>query len=140
MLLIETVEIDSSYLPTLYCWFEDEWGDVDALTKTKHGKVIPKPIIVLKNGKLIGGLVFTRFLSPITQEQAVWINAVFIKAENRQQGIGAQLIRHAEKAVAAMNEFELLVFTHLPTLYTNLQWQIIETEGDHFVLKSALVV
>ena len=78
MVLIQTVESNSTYLAELYQWFESEWDDVEPLAITKYGKVIPNPIIALENGELIGGLVFTRFLSPITQEQAVWVNADFI--------------------------------------------------------------
>ena len=139
MVLIQTVESNSTYLTELYQWFESEWDDVEPLATTKDGKVIPNPIIALENGELIGGLVFTRFLSPITQEQAVWINAVFIKPENRKQGISSQLINHAEKMVSEMAEPDLLVFTHIPALYSNLKWTVIETVDDHFVLKSSLV-
>ncbi|MGF1878360.1 GNAT family N-acetyltransferase [Photobacterium frigidiphilum] len=139
MFLIQEVESDSQHLVTLYQWFESEWDDVEPLTSTKDGKVIPSPIIALKDGELVGGLVFTRFLSPMTNEQAVWINAVFIKPENRKQGISSQLINRAEKLVESIGESELLVFAQIPELYSKLTWQVIETHDDHFVLKSALV-
>lgn len=139
MILIQSVESNSLYLTELYQWFEAEWDDVEPLASIKEGKIIPKPIVALENGKLVGGLVFTRFLSPITQELAVWINAVFVIPENRKQGISSQLINQAEKVVMEMAESELLVFTHIPVLYSNLQWKIIETHDDHFVLKSSFV-
>lgn len=139
MILIQSVESDSLYLTELYQWFEAEWDDVEPLASIKEGKIIPNPIVALDNGKLIGGLVFTRFLSPITQELAVWINGVFVTPENRKQGISSQLINQAEKVVMEMAESELLVFTHIPALYSNLQWKIIETHDDHFVLKSSFV-
>ncbi|MGR6831526.1 GNAT family N-acetyltransferase [Aliivibrio wodanis] len=139
MISIQSVESNSLYLTELYQWFEAEWDDVEPLASIKEGKIIPKPIVALENGKLVGGLVFTRFLSPITQELAVWINAVFVIPENRKQGISSQLINQAEKVVMEMAESELLVFTHIPVLYSNLQWKIIETHDDHFVLKSSFV-
>ena len=139
MILIQSVESDSLYLTELYQWFEAEWDDVEPLASIKEGKIIPNPIVALENGKLVGGLVFTRFLSPITQELAVWINGVFVTPENRKQGISSQLINQAEKVVMEMAESELLVFTHIPALYSNLQWQIIETHDAHFVLKSSFV-
>jgi len=139
MILIQSVESDSLYLTELYQWFEAEWDDVEPLASIKEGKIIPNPIVALENGKLVGGLVFTRFLSPITQELAVWINGVFVTPENRKQGISSQLINQAEKVVMEMAESELLVFTHIPALYSNLQWKIIETHDDHFVLKSSFV-
>ncbi|MGR6838216.1 GNAT family N-acetyltransferase [Aliivibrio wodanis] len=139
MILIQSVESDSLYLTELYQWFEAEWDDVEPLASIKEGKIIPNPIVALDNGKLVGGLVFTRFLSPITQELAVWINGVFVTPENRKQGISSQLINQAEKVVMEMAESELLVFTHIPALYSNLQWKIIETHDDHFVLKSSFV-
>lgn len=139
MISIQSVESNSLYLTELYQWFEAEWDDVEPLASIKEGKIIPKPIVALENGKLVGGLVFTRFLSPITQELAVWINAVFVIPENRKQGISSQLINQAEKVVIEMAESELLVFTHIPVLYSNLQWKIIETHDDHFVLKSSFV-
>lgn len=139
MIVIQSVESDSLYLTELYQWFEAEWDDVEPLASIKEGKIIPNPIVALENGKLVGGLVFTRFLSPITQELAVWINGVFVTPENRKQGISSQLINQAEKVVIEMAESELLVFTHIPVLYSNLQWKIIETHDDHFVLKSSFV-
>ena len=139
MVLIKEVESNSPYLISLYQWFDSEWDDVEPLASEKGGKVIPNPIIALKDGELIGGLVFTRFLSPITQEQSVWINAVYIKPENRKQGISSQLINCAEKLVESISEPELFVFTHIPEMYSKLNWQVIETEDDHFVLKSSLV-
>ena len=139
MISIQSVESNSLYLTELYQWFEAEWDDVEPLASIKEGKIIPKPIVALENGKLVGGLVFTRFLSPITQELAVGINAVFVIPENRKKGISSQLINQAEKVVIEMAESELLVFTHIPVLYSNLQWKIIETHDDHFVLKSSFV-
>ena len=136
---IQSVKIDSPHLMNLYQWFESEWDDVEPLVSTKGGKVIPNPIIALNEDELVGGLVFTRFLSPISKAQAVWINAVFIKPENRNQGISSQLINHAEQLLKEMGEPELLVFTHIPDLYTKQNWQVIETHDEHFVLKSSLV-
>jgi len=139
MVLIQEVESNSPYLITLYQWFDSEWDDVEPLASIKDGQVIPNSIIALRDGELVGGLVFTRFLSPITKEQAVWINAVFIKREDRKQCISSLLINHAETLVKEMGEPELLVFTQIPTLYSKLNWQVIETQDDHFVLKSSLV-
>jgi len=138
MILIQSAKSDSPHLLTLYQWLESEWDEVEPLASAKHGKVIPDPIIALSGDELIGGLVFTRFLSPITKTQAVWINAVFIKPENRNQGISSQLINRAEQLVKNIGELELLVFTHIPELYAKQNWQIIETHDDHFVLKSSL--
>ncbi|NQZ93417.1 MAG: GNAT family N-acetyltransferase [Moritella sp.] len=139
MVLIQEVEINSPHLITLYQWLESEWDDVEPLAPMKNGQAIPNPIIALKDGELVGGLVFTRFLSPITEEQAVWINAVFIKDEERKQGISSQLINRAEKLVKEIGESELLVFTEIKALYSKLNWQVIETVDKNFVLKSSLV-
>jgi len=139
MVLIQEIETNSPHLITLYKWFESEWDDVEAIAPMKNGKVIPNPIIALKDGELVGGLIFTRFPSPITREQAVWINAVFIKNAERKQGISSQLINRAEKLVKEMGEPELLVFTEIKALYSRLNWQVIETLDDHFVLKSSVV-
>lgn len=139
MILIQSVERDSTYLTKLYQWFDSEWDDVEPSSSTKNGKFIPNPIVVLKDGELVGGLIFSRFISPLTQLQAVWINAVFIKPEHRKQGISSQLINHAEQVVTKMSEAELFVLTHIPALYSNLNWKIIETSDEDFILKSSLV-
>jgi len=136
MLTIEQVDRDAKHLIELYQCFEREWDDVEPLTATKNGKFVPMPIIASLDGQLVGGLVFSRFLSPITQQQAIWINALFIKPENRRQGISSRLIQHAEQLIQAMNEPELLVFAQIPALYSKLGWQVVETVDDHFVLKS----
>lgn len=139
MELIQVEDFSSPHLITLYKWFDREWEDVEKLSPSKHGKLIPKPIIALNNGELMGGLIFTRFLSPITQQYSIWINAVYIKSEYRMQGLSSSLIKHAEKKVKELGESELLVFAKIPELYSKLGWKIVEIEDDHFVLKSSLV-
>jgi len=136
MLTIEQVTGDSQHIIELYQCFEREWDDVEPLAATKNGKFVPTPIIASLDGQLVGGLVFTRFLSPITQQQAIWINALFIKPEHRRQGISSRLIQHAEQLIQVMNEPELLVFAQIPALYSRLGWKVVETVDDHFVLKS----
>jgi len=140
MVLIQSAKSDSLHLNTLYQWFHSEWDDVEPLASSKDGKIIPNPIIALNGDELVGGLVFSRFLSPITKEQAVWINAVFIKPESRRQGISTQMISFAEQLVKEMRESELLVFTDMPELYSKQNWQIIETQDENFVLKSSVVL
>jgi len=76
MLTIEQVDSDAKHLIELYQCFEREWDDVEPLATTKNGKFVPMPIIASLDGQLVGGLVFSRFLSPITQQQAIWINAL----------------------------------------------------------------
>ena len=139
MLLTQVSDSNSDFLATLYQWLQNEWGDVEPFAATKNGKSIPSPIIALEKGKLVGGLVFTRFPSPITQSQSVWVNAIFVQPENRKQGICSQLIKKAEKLVIELNEPELFAFSHIPQLYTRLNWEIINTHDTHFVLRSAKV-
>lgn len=138
MVLIEEYDCNSPHLITLYKWFESEWNDVDEFVLSKHGKEIPPPIFALINEELVGGLVFTRFLSPITHQYPIWINAVYIKAEYRLQGISSLLIKHAEKKIKELGESELLVFAEIPDLYSKLGWEIVEQIDNNFVLQSSL--
>lgn len=138
MLSIQLAPPESPYLTELYKLLNHEWDDLEAFSETKNGKVIPSPIIALDDEQLIGGLVFTRFLSPVSQKQALWINALFIKPENRHQGISSQLIKRAQQLIKQRGERELLVYTHIPQLYLKQQWQTIETDQGNYVLTSKL--
>lgn len=142
MISIQQVENTDVHIETLYQWFHNEWDDVEPIVATKNGKPVPMPITALirhQNGEeeLVGGLVFTRFLSPTNKQQAVWINAIVVKAEYRRRGISSKLIQTAEQAVKALGEPELLAFTHLPELYTKLDWRAVEVEGVNTVLTSS---
>ena len=140
MRLIQCCETDTGLLQSLHQWCEAEWGHVDPQVADKDGLSFPYPIAMLNGDELVAGLAFTRYASPITQKQAVWINAVLVKPEYRRRGLSSQLITFAEHQVKQLNESELFVFTHIPDLYTHLDWHVVETTEDKFVLKSAKVI
>ncbi|MFA0085790.1 GNAT family N-acetyltransferase [Vibrio sp. 10N.261.51.F12] len=127
----------SFHIAELYQWFNHEWQDVEPLITMKSGLIVPTPILALENECLLGGLVFTRFLSPLTNAHALWINAVFVKPEYRHRGIGSRLIRFAETVMLKQQEPELLVYTHIPALYEKLGWTHVEKNDDHVVMQSA---
>ncbi|MCL9774464.1 GNAT family N-acetyltransferase [Vibrio methylphosphonaticus] len=136
MNVVKATPHHEQYLALFYQWLKEEWQDIEPPSASKDGLIIPPPILALDRSTLMGGLIFTRFLSPTTHSQAIWINALFVAPNARHQGIASQLIRHAESYVYSLNEAELLVYTHIPNLYVKQNWIEVEKNGDHVVLQS----
>ena len=67
-----------SYLVELMEMFRSEWSDLEPFTTEINGYPIPRPLLAINDGKLVGGLAFTRFPIPKSETQSLWVNAVFV--------------------------------------------------------------
>jgi N-acetylglutamate synthase-like GNAT family acetyltransferase len=93
------------------------------------------PLVALTSSKaLAGGLAFIAAKSPLSDERAVWINAVLVAPECRRQGIGRRLIEAAQEAAARVGISRLYALTELPGLYSKLDWSTVSNDGVDFVM------
>ena len=129
------------YLKQLSDQFEQEWGVIEPFEGTHPEILVPVPLVAIDGRDLlVGGLAFSSYLQPATKELAVWINAVFVALESRRMGIASNLIQHAVIEAARIHIKELFVYTHIPSLYQNLGWNIVERGNTHSVLAYGLAL
>ena len=124
-------------LDELYSWFVAEWEKVEPFVRIKNGVNLPQPIIALENKSLAGGLSFTVY--PTTDDTTrLWINALLVAPEKRRKGLGSDLIRKAMETASKHDFKEIFVLTDLPSLYTNLGWDILSNSEKGTILKALL--
>jgi predicted N-acetyltransferase YhbS len=128
---------DSEQVAEFRGWVETEWGKVDSFVE-KNGKVLPAPILALKDEALVGGLSFTYSSIPGTQELALWINTLLVAPEFRRMGIGNKLITAAESCVELFGADQLYVFTEIAEIYQKLGWHIHSNIGKSTVLRKEI--
>ena len=123
------------HLGQLQAWLKAEWGAVRLIDANTNEA--PKPIVgVTADDVLAGGLAFSRAPSPVSDEPATWVNAVFVAPAYRGRGLASQLIRAAEDAARELRLSRLFALTELPDLYVKLGWLGVNSEdGDYVMMK-----
>jgi len=125
------------HLDELHKRFQSEWPDYQPLAPTD--RAVPAPVVALTlSGVLAGGLAFAGAKAPLSDERAIWINAVLVAPEYRRQGLGSQLIAAAERSAVQFGISRLYALTELPTLYSKLDWSILSNDGIDFVMARQL--
>jgi len=139
MTKIRTGEQVAEHLPQLRDWYEAQWGKIDSFAGNHPEIEVPEPLLAFgADAQLQGGLVFSTFQSPHSDQVEVWINAVFVDPLYRGQHIGSALISLAENSARQQRIDSLFVFTQIPSLYTNLGWQLVEQTNADCVLSKKL--
>lgn len=123
------------HLKQLREWVEAEWDEVDPFEGAAEGFIVPPPLLAIDDQKLLGGLAFSSFPIPGSEEIGVWVNALLVTPEHRSIGISSQLVQAAEVEAECIKVKELFVYTDVPKLYLKLGWSIVDSSGESTVLK-----
>jgi len=124
----------SHHLVELRARFIAEWGDFEAFDTALFGATPPPPLLALCDQRLLGGLAFSHYPSPLDSVIGLWINGLQVDPAHRRQGIASALIRAAERQAQALGVADMFVRTQLPALYQAQGWQLIETSGGLAIL------
>jgi len=127
---ITSLEPQSKIATELNVQLNKEWTEIGSFEKEMYGISIPNPIGVLIDGVIIGGLSFTNYRAPISEEIVVWVNAVLVQPSYRHRGIASKLLVAAQSTA-----HKLFALTDIPELYTKLGWQIVSHESDGTIVK-----
>ncbi|MEZ8931698.1 MULTISPECIES: GNAT family N-acetyltransferase [unclassified Vibrio] len=135
---------NSPYWSELEGLFQSEWCNFKFKDTDKENVKLPPVITVLRDNVVIGGLAYSHFQEPHQVRDVVWINAVYVDAQWRGQGIASELIN---RGVEQMPDYyqsqpskdstsKLYAYTNIAPLYLSLGWSIveIETEPNHHVM------
>ncbi|MEZ8054390.1 GNAT family N-acetyltransferase [Vibrio atlanticus] len=138
----------SPYWSELERLFQSEWLDFKFKDTYKDCVQLPPVIVVLRDNVVIGGLAYSHFQEPHQVRDVVWINAVYVDAQWRGQGIASELIN---RGVEQMPDYyqsqpskdstsKLYAYTNIAPLYLSFGWSIvdIESEPNHKVMSIEL--
>jgi len=146
------MQLKSSYnkqedLSQLAKWFSAEWNSSEPFNNAIPPFIVPEPILAFDKSKLIAGLAFKMYPSPMdesNQTMGLWINAVLTHPDHRHQQIASKLIKQAliqakdKYAIQTINtqpdQKNLYVYTHLPDLYLKLGWKQVKQQDNFYVL------
>ena len=132
MLQILETEIGSDYSKELHSMLIDEWQDMRKFESEKFGIKIPNLIVAIVSCQVIGGASFTSYKEPDGSKIVIWLNALYVRSRNGNQGIATQIIQ-ASQGVAS----DLYALTDIPDLYTKVGWQIVKADENGTVVKQA---
>ncbi|MEZ8656322.1 GNAT family N-acetyltransferase [Vibrio splendidus] len=134
----------SPYWSDLERLFQSEWSDFKFKDTYKDCVQLPPVIVVLRDNVVIGGLAYSYFQEPHQVRDVVWINAVYVDAQWRGQGIASELINRGVEQMPVYYQSQsskdstsnLYAYTNIAPLYLSLGWSIIEieTEPNHHVM------
>lgn len=119
--------------------FAKEWGHIDSFDGWIDGIAIPRPLTALGvKGELLGGLAFTAYKHPSTEDSVLWVNALLVIASQRRNGIGTRLIQEVGATSQKLGFAKLHVYTNVARIYQRLGWCIVSVSGQYSVLASAV--
>ncbi|NOJ08345.1 GNAT family N-acetyltransferase [Vibrio splendidus] len=131
----------SPYWSELERLFQSEWSDFKFKDTYKDCVQLPPVIVVLRDNVVIGGLAYSHFQEPHQVRDVVWINAVYVDAQWRGQGIASELINRGVKQVSSTVQTQLYVYTNVMELYQGLGWSVvdIDSEAKHKVMSIEII-
>ncbi|MDH5886292.1 GNAT family N-acetyltransferase [Vibrio splendidus] len=131
----------SPYWSELERLFQSEWSDFKFKDTYKDCVQLPPVIVVLRDNVVIGGLAYSHFQEPHQVRDVVWINAVYVDAQWRGQGIASELINRGVEQVSSTVQTQLYVYTNVMELYQGLGWSVvdIDSEANHKVMSIELI-
>ncbi|PTO82835.1 GNAT family N-acetyltransferase [Vibrio splendidus] len=131
----------SPYWSELERLLQNEWSDFKFKDTYKDCVQLPPVIVVLRDNVVIGGLAYSHFQEPHQVRDVVWINAVYVDAQWRGQGIASELINRGVKQVSSTVQTQLYVYTNVMELYQGLGWSVvdIDSEANHKVMSIELI-
>ncbi|MEZ8732623.1 GNAT family N-acetyltransferase [Vibrio splendidus] len=140
-IIFRNCDESSPYWSELERLLQNEWSDFKFKDTYKDCVQLPPVIVVLRDNVVIGGLAYSHFQEPHQVRDVVWINAVYVDAQWRGQGIASELINRGVKQVSSTVQTQLYVYTNVMELYQGLGWSVvdIDSEANHKVMSIELI-
>ncbi len=136
MIKIVNSKFSSPHLIELSRWISEMWNLSIDFKDIKDGIVLPPPLLAVEEEKLVGGLSYTAYAKPESDETGLWINTLIVDPEYRGRKIASLLIKAAEESAIDLKYQEIFVFTNIPVLYEKNGWiKLSEENNDHVLTK-----
>jgi GNAT superfamily N-acetyltransferase len=138
---IESLADHLDFVETIGSWHWDEWGHRDPIgsrelwiagMRERANRInIPTTFVALAadSDDLLGSVTLVDNDMSSHPAWAPWIAGVYVRTDQRGQGIASALVRHAVQAAAALGVPRLYLHTETArALYESLGWQPIGEE------------
>ncbi len=125
-------------VPTVAKWYFDEWGfedekrtletEINDLKESLNKRKIPLTIVASLEGEIIGTAQLKWKEMSIFPDRKYWLGGVFVREENRGNGIAAQMVKELTRAARSILIKQLFLLTERLDggLYGKMGWQGIE--------------
>jgi GNAT superfamily N-acetyltransferase len=126
------------HIPTVAAWILGEWShflpgrtvtDVETgLQAHLNRDKLPLTLLALDGDVLLGTASVQLQDMNTRPDLSPWLAAVYVPPEQRQQGVGSQLVEAAEEAARQAGVERLYLFTpDKQRFYTRLGWSVLDT-------------
>lgn len=125
------------FIPTLAVWQHNQWaylnpgdsveGRIASLTAQSKSDEIPQTFVAFSGDTLLGSAALIPHDMETRMELSPWLASVFVAVEQRNKGIGAELVRRVMKESALLGHETIYLFTpDRESFYTRLGWSLLE--------------
>ena len=136
-------------IPLLASWFYTEWGtlSVEQFERRLHERLnrdrLPLVLVSIRDRQPVASASLKIREMDIHPEYLHWLGSVYVRPEDRNQGIGSFLIEHTAREAQRLGVEDLYLYTtYRERLYLQLGWNTIERVEYHghpiVVMKRAL--
>lgn len=127
---IKNLALESKCASTLNSILNREWPEIGRFEREKYGLSIPSPIGVFVNDEIVGGLSFTSYKAPGSEDVVTWVNAVYVLPNYRGKGYARKLVLAAQLSAEC-----LFALTDIPALYTGVGWRTVSQDSDGAIVQ-----
>jgi GNAT superfamily N-acetyltransferase len=113
-------------------WVEDEWHrlpihdyfDDVATGRKKRDGLLPRTFVAVREGEALGTVSLLLDDMETRPDLNPWLACLYVQTKFRKQGIGAKLVRHAERIARSLGIRTLILFTvREAELFSQLGWK-----------------
>lgn len=128
------------HIPTIAQWHHAQWGylnpggtvatRIEKMQRYLSATAIPSMYICVDGDKVLGTAALVESDMDSHPELSPWLASVYVHADYRKQGIGAQLVNKVVAVAKALGYSPIYLFTpDQAHFYESLGWQFIAQES-----------
>ena len=140
---IEYLLDHTEYVPILASWFFEEWGHlrpedtlqdyVESVREHLNRDEMPLCLIALDGTTVLGSASLRRYDMSTRRDLSPWMGSVYVSAEHRRLGVGAELVAAVEEKALKLGFDTLYLWTpDKEDFYARRGWSVLDrTEYLH---------